>query len=174
MLLPDNRILGVRWYVDADLYAMVELHNDCLPHERWTLSDFIAFANKSGARTNVIKVLTAGEEIVGTLLYSLVRNEDECQVRRVCIRRDMRRRGYGSYLVRKLIGVNSQTRKQNFTARVDERCWEAVHFFGDSELGFVADPRSTVAQVDSHASVNRTYGFRHFRPAPARRVLVGA
>lgn len=175
MLASDGRPLTIRWYQDDDLDAIAALHAACLPHERWSRADVVRFAARTAARTNVVKVLVAGDEVVGTLLYSLIKAQDECQIRRVCVAPAWRRRGYGSHLVRRLTGPNSTIRKQRFTAKVEERCPAGMRLFYDGDLGFTADDDSfTEPNKADRALTNSGRVFRLFKPAPRRRILVGA
>lgn len=176
MLAHNGQPLSVRWVTSTDdLDAIVRLHQDAFPREHWTRSDVAAFARTTGVRTNVFKVLATPEAVLGTLLYSLVRGKDECQIRRVCVHPAYHRRGYGRLLIRKLIGGNSTIRRQHFTAKVEERAWRGMHLFSDPDLGFTmaATPYTEPSKADP-ALNNTGYRFHHFRPAPVRRILVGA
>src|SRR4051794_8006554 len=106
--------LEVRWYDPRrDRDQVVDLYRSCFPGEGWTADDFAAFADKlparnGPARTNFVKVLVdRGEAVYGSLLYTLTRKE--CRIRRLAVRPDKRRLGFGTFMLAAMLwGLNGR------------------------------------------------------------------
>jgi ribosomal-protein-alanine N-acetyltransferase len=121
MIIAEGRLV-LRWWNEACLPDLVELHRRCFPREGWTAEDFVRFAARPG---NHLKVLTVDEEsesepeVLGSLLFSL--DPGTCRVRRVAVRQDHRRRGLGAFLINRLVRPRGPIDRRRFEARVRER-----------------------------------------------------
>jgi [ribosomal protein S18]-alanine N-acetyltransferase len=115
VLLRDG-LVSVKWYDDADLSALTEVHATCFPDEKWRPADFIRFADKPG---QIVRAIVKDDgEVIGSLLYR--NSQDEVRIARVAILPEFRRQGVATYVVRTLIGPNSPNRKRYVTARLRE------------------------------------------------------
>jgi [ribosomal protein S18]-alanine N-acetyltransferase len=115
VLLRDG-LVSVKWYDDADLSALTEVHATCFPDETWRPADFIRFADKPG---QIVRAIVKDDgEVIGSLLYR--NSQDEVRIARVAILPEFRRQGVATYVVRTLIGPNSPNRKRYVTARLRE------------------------------------------------------
>lgn len=94
-------VLSVRWWQPEDLPQLVDIYGECYPHENWTADDFIRVATREdGLFANSLKCLTLGNRVLGSILHQSTTGS--CRVRRVAVRKRLRRRGYGTFMVRSL------------------------------------------------------------------------
>lgn len=140
------------WYSPRLAEDLASLYAVCFPDEGWTPEDIARVATNevtkqapTGARINLLKALRNERgDVIGSTLVSL--HKDFVSVRRVAVRPDYRRLGWGRFL---LDTVHAKpTHRQKFVARVRETNPAAAHLFRSA--GFRMNPYLKDREKDEH------------------------
>lgn len=150
----------LRWYKYPDANRLVELLRTGFPCEEWAKKDFDRFLNNKSGRNNVIKVLAAGTELYGAILYTV--EATSIRVRRVVVRPDVRRQGLAAFMLNSLCGPRSPVRRRAYHARVRENDIPAIKLLKE-KMGFVFDPNKA-REHDPERKVDY-YEFTLVKPA---------
>ncbi len=129
MILAQGWV-DVRWYRPEHLPGLRAVHAACYPHEEWTVEDFAAFADRPG---RVVKSITLGERVIGSLLYRMT--DDAVSVARLGVLPEYRRKGVATKALLSLVGSTSLNRRSACYIKLGELNKAAVELV--TKVGFL-------------------------------------
>lgn len=120
----------VRWMIRRDMPEVLQIEEQSFEFP-WSEEDFIRCLRQ---RNCIGMVAESNERVVGFMIYELHRNR--LHVLNFSVHKEMRRRGIGTQLLRKLVSKLSTQRRNKIMLEVRETNLAAQLFFRD--LGFRA------------------------------------
>ena len=132
MNAPSQQDVGVhiRWMIRRDMPEVLEIERHSFEFS-WSEDDFIRCLRQ---RNCIGMVAEHEEQVVGFMIYELHKNR--LHILNFAVHEDMRRRGVGQQMAKKLIGKLSSQRRSRILLEVRETNLAAQLFFRD--LGFRA------------------------------------
>lgn len=113
----------IRWMIRRDMPEVLEIENGSFEFS-WSEDDFVRCLRQ---RNCIGMVAEHDERIVGFMIYELHKNR--LHVLNFAVRSDMRRRGIGSQMMRKLVQKLSNQRRNRIMLEVRETNLPAQLFF---------------------------------------------
>lgn len=113
----------IRWMIRRDMPEVLEIENDSFEFS-WSEDDFVRCLRQ---RNCIGMVAEHDERIVGFMIYELHKNR--LHVLNFAVRDDLRRRGIGSQMMRKLVQKLSNQRRNRIMLEVRETNLPAQLFF---------------------------------------------
>ncbi len=120
----------IRWMIRRDMNEVLEIEKSSFEFP-WSEKDFIRCLRQ---RNCIGMVAEYDERVVGFMIYELHKNQ--LHVLNFAVRPDVRRRGVGEQMVKKLIGKLSQQRRNRIVLEIRGTNLAAQMFFRN--LGFRA------------------------------------
>lgn len=171
-MLTEQGALSVRWYKPDDYRQLCALHRECYPNERWEQSDFEHFLSKKNHRHNRIKVLVGeSPRILGAALYTIV-DTTHIDISHVAIFPEQQRRGFGTYLMRRLINSCSRQRR-GVVFKMDVRESNVIGQCFLRHLVFVLNPADILRGFYENPKED-CYPFRYENQAASEKVSSNA
>lgn len=115
----------VRWMIRRDIPEVLEIENDSFEFP-WSEDDFIRCLRQRNCIGMVAEDLQS-ERIFGFMIYELHKNR--LHVLNFAVRSDLRRRGIGTQMMRKLVRQLSNQRRNRIMLEVREKNLPAQLFF---------------------------------------------
>jgi ribosomal-protein-alanine N-acetyltransferase len=133
MMSPPSQqdvCVHIRWMIRRDMAEVLDIEQRSFEFS-WSEDDFIRCLRQ---RNCIGMVAEHDERVVGFMLYELHKNR--LHILNFAVHEDMRRRGIGEQMARKLIGKLSSQRRNRILLEVRETNLAAQLFFRD--IGFRA------------------------------------
>ena len=113
----------IRWMIRRDMNEVLEIEKSSFEFP-WSEKDFIRCLRQ---RNCIGMVAEFDERVVGFMIYELHKNQ--LHVLNFAVRPDVRRRGVGEQMVKKLVGKLSQQRRNRIVLEIRETNLAAQLFF---------------------------------------------
>jgi ribosomal-protein-alanine N-acetyltransferase len=127
---PAPLPVHIRWMIRRDMPSVLAIERNCFEFP-WLEEDFIRCLRQ---RNCIGMVAEAGERIVGFMVYEL--HKHRLHILNFAVHEELRRRGIGSQMAKKLITKLSQDRRSRIMLEIRETNLPAQLFF--RSLGFRA------------------------------------
>ena len=113
----------IRWMIRRDMPEVLSIEQSSFEFP-WSEEDFIRCLRQ---RNCIGMVAEFDEKVVGFMIYEL--HKDQLHVLNFSVRPDVRRRGIGNQMVKKLVGKLSQQRRNRIVLEIRETNLAAQMFF---------------------------------------------
>ena len=136
-LKPNRRLpVHIRWMIRRDMPEVLAIESQCFEFP-WSEEDFIRCLRQ---RNCIGMVAEHNERVVGFMIYELHKNR--LHILNFAVHEQLRRRGVGTQMVRKLVGKLSPQRRNRIMLEIRETNLAAQLFFRDAGLpGDLGAPR---------------------------------